>query len=168
MKTVLISFILYSLIGTILHFLYKLTNKNIAVAIFSSVNESVWEHIKILLTPILLVNTIKYVMGYQKNYFIALFLELFLAISLIIILYKLKKYFYGDKKSYLNVLIFYVTSFICALVGHVVRNIYIPSVLNIYAIFLCLIIFLMYITFTIFPLKCSLFKDPVNGTYGIS
>lgn len=154
--------------GTLLHFLYKLTNKNIAIAIFSSVNESIWEHIKILLTPIMFISTIKYVLGYQKNYFIALFAELFIAILLIIILYQLKQHFYKDKKDYLNILIFYITAFICATVGYNIRKISIPNIINIYAIFFCLIIFLMYITFTIFPIKCYLFKDPITKKYGIS
>ena len=47
----LIGFIFISIVGTLLHFTYELSNHNKYVALFSAVNESTWEHIKIALTP---------------------------------------------------------------------------------------------------------------------
>ena len=37
-----------SLLGTLLHFLYEWTGKSPLVAPFSGVNESTWEHMKLL------------------------------------------------------------------------------------------------------------------------
>ena len=39
------------LLGSFLHFTYDLSNHNKTVALFSAVNESTWEHIKLGLTP---------------------------------------------------------------------------------------------------------------------
>lgn len=51
----LLSGILFSLIfGTLLHFFYEWSGENAFVALFSPVNESVWEHLKMLFFPILL------------------------------------------------------------------------------------------------------------------
>lgn len=48
----LISGILFTIIlGTLLHFFYEWSNGNPFVALFSPVNESVWEHLKLLFFP---------------------------------------------------------------------------------------------------------------------
>ncbi|MBO5785694.1 MAG: hypothetical protein J6R45_00060 [Clostridia bacterium] len=47
-------FLFVSALGVFLHFLYDLTGENRLAALFSGVNESVWEHIKLLYFPLLL------------------------------------------------------------------------------------------------------------------
>lgn len=46
--------IFVSLLGTLSHFFYDWSGKNPAAGLFSPVNESVWEHIKLLFFPMLL------------------------------------------------------------------------------------------------------------------
>ncbi len=48
------------ILGTLLHFTYKLSGENIIVASFSAINESVWEHLKLLYFPMLLTLIIGY------------------------------------------------------------------------------------------------------------
>lgn len=40
--------------GSLLHFVYDLTGENPFVGVFVPVNESVWEHLKLLLLPVFL------------------------------------------------------------------------------------------------------------------
>ena len=47
-------FVFATALGTILHFLYDWVGENIAVAPFSAINESTWEHMKILFFPMLI------------------------------------------------------------------------------------------------------------------
>ena len=47
-------FAVTSLLGTLLHFLYDWLGKSVWVAPFSGVNESTWEHMKLLFWPMLL------------------------------------------------------------------------------------------------------------------
>ncbi|PHV69972.1 hypothetical protein CS063_12555 [Sporanaerobium hydrogeniformans] len=49
--------------GTLLHFVYKWTGQNIFVSFFAPVNESTWEHLKLLITPILLFAIGEYILG---------------------------------------------------------------------------------------------------------
>ena len=58
-KEFLIDIVAISIIGTLLHFLYEFSGKNFLVAIFSAVNESVWEHIKIAVIPTYIVALVK-------------------------------------------------------------------------------------------------------------
>ena len=66
----LISIIVISLVGTLLHFLYDISKHNKFVGIFAAVNESTWEHIKIALTPTFIWGLIDgYIYGVNPNYF---------------------------------------------------------------------------------------------------
>lgn len=167
MKEILLPFLIYSVMGTILHFTYNLSKKNIVVGMFSSVNESVWEHIKLLLTPIFFYNMFLYVMKYQNNYFIKLLVELLVAIIFIIVLYKIKIVIYKDKKPFINILIFYFTAFICSLVGYLISNYNIPNWINLISIIGVMIIYVMYMVYTVCPPRKSIFKDPITNCYGI-
>ena len=55
--------------GTILHFLYNWTGGSILVAPFSGVNESTWEHMKLLFWPLFLFALVQRLFFKdQKNY----------------------------------------------------------------------------------------------------
>ena len=48
------------ILGTILHFTYEWFNYNVMVGLFSAVNESVWEHLKLLFYPMFFISIIGY------------------------------------------------------------------------------------------------------------
>ena len=50
----IIGIIFVIITGTLFHFLYNWTDKNFIVGLFTPVNESVWEHMKLLFFPMLL------------------------------------------------------------------------------------------------------------------
>jgi hypothetical protein len=59
------------LVGSGLHFLFDWTRHNRFVAIFSAVNESYWEHIKIAIWPVLLLQVVLFSLGgYQYLSFV--------------------------------------------------------------------------------------------------
>ena len=76
----LIGFIFTSIGGIILHYLYDLTNLTL-VAPFSGVNESTWEHIKLVIAPTFLWLIIEYHFYYMNpNLFFARFIGLLVMI----------------------------------------------------------------------------------------
>lgn len=52
-KYTLIGIVFSMTAGVLLHFLYEWTGRNPVVGAFSPVNESVWEHLKLLFFPVL-------------------------------------------------------------------------------------------------------------------
>ena len=56
-------FLFTSAAGTLLHFLYEWSGKNSIVGAFSAVNESTWEHMKLLFVPLLLTALVSMVFG---------------------------------------------------------------------------------------------------------
>ena len=105
-----IGFIVISIVGTLLHFLYEISGHNKVVAIFAAVNESTWEHIKIALTPTFLwglLDGFKY--GTSPNYFIAKSASLLVIVFLIPIIFY--TYTAITKKAVLwfDIIYFYIT-----------------------------------------------------------
>ena len=63
----ILSAIFTIVLGTILHFTFKWSNKNPLVGSFSAVNESTWEHLKLLFFPMLITTIIGYFL-YRRIY----------------------------------------------------------------------------------------------------
>lgn len=59
LKTNLFRFIFISVLGVLLHFTYEWSGDNAVVGLFSAVNESTWEHLKLLFFPFLLLTILE-------------------------------------------------------------------------------------------------------------
>lgn len=164
---ILLLFLIYSLFGTMLHFTFKLSKNNIVVGIFSAINESVWEHIKILLTPIFITSFITFITKSYYNFFILL-VELVASIALIIIFYEIKTAIFQDKYGFINVMSFYIVSLIVAFLHFALKDVEVSNIGNGLSFIMVIVIFAMYLTLSIFSPKHKYFKDPVTGTYGIN
>ena len=56
--------------GTLLHFVYEWSGESLFVGIFSPINESVWEHLKLLFFPMSVWILIGYfIFGKNEHYF---------------------------------------------------------------------------------------------------
>ena len=67
-----VGIVIISLFGTLAHFLYDISKHNKILGLFTAVNESTWEHIKIALTPTILWSLVDgYIYGRDPNYFLA-------------------------------------------------------------------------------------------------
>ena len=53
-KYMVIGIIFVSILGTFLHFLFEWSGRNVLVGLFTPVNESIWEHTKLLFFPMLI------------------------------------------------------------------------------------------------------------------
>ena len=103
-------FLFVSIIGTLLHFTYDLSTQNLAVALFSAVNESVWEHMKLFFFPVVFFALIEYFFwGKQNKHFWSIkFRGVVLGIVLNIVLYYLISGAFGISALWVDVALFYV------------------------------------------------------------
>lgn len=165
----IIGIIFISLIGTLLHFTYELSNHNKVVALFSAVNESTWEHIKIALTPTFIWTLYDgAVYGIYNNYFIAKTANLLVIIFLIPILFYTYKIFTKKSKLPIDIIIFYITIITSSLVFKYILNLKdLPYYITYISLVLMFIIFGFYMTLTLLPIKNFLFKDPITNNYGL-
>lgn len=165
----LIGFIFISIVGTLLHFTYELSNHNKYVALFSAVNESTWEHIKIALTPYFVWSLVDlYFYGNLNNYFFAKLVGVLSIVIIIPIIFYTYQIFTKKPILFIDIITFYVTIFLGQYFSYLSLNMNdVPHFINYLSIILLTIIFGIYITATIMPIKNFLFKDPLTNKYGI-
>lgn len=165
-----VGFFVISIIGTILHFTYELSNGNLIVATFSAVNESVWEHLKIAVMPVFIWTIVElFLLKYRPdNLWIALLSKIITNMVLIVVLFYASLLITKAHNTVISILIFYFSILIGQIIGIKVINMKKVNV-NIEEIskYVVIIIFLLFIFFTFLPPKASIFKDEVTQTYGV-
>ncbi len=158
-----------SLGGTLLHFLYEWTNGSLLAAPFSGVNESTWEHMKLLFFPMFLFALVqsRFFRDREDFWCIKLTGTLY-GLVLIPILFYTYNGAFGRSPDWLNITIFFVS----AAAGYLLENrrfrqenVRCPFPKLAFAL-LCLI-GAAFVLFTFVPPEIPLFADPVTGTYGI-
>ena len=165
----LFGFAFTALGGTLLHFLYEWLGEAVWIAPFSGVNESTWEHMKLLFWPMFIFLIIE--SFFFRDY------ESFLSVKLCgtllgLLLIPIIFYTYNGavKKSpdWLNIAIFFISAAIAYAYetrrlnrGDVRCRSPLAS-----AIALSLIA-LLFVIFTFNTPRLGIFKDPITGNYGI-
>ena len=106
----IIDIIMVSLLGTLLHFTYELSGKNFVVGIFSAINESVWEHLKLLFWPLFLVSFIEYFLLYSQknNFWLSRLLSLLIGVITILTLHYTITGIVGKNIGIGNIIIYYI------------------------------------------------------------
>ena len=164
----IISVIVISIVGTLSHFLYDISNHNKVVGLFAAVNESTWEHIKIALTPTLLWGFIDgFIYGSNPNYFLAKFASLFIIIILMPALYYGHKAIIKKEIFILDIISFYIVILASQYIFYLLLKIDAVPYISKYAS--CIGTFLLfggYMIHTLMPAKSFLFKDPLTNKYG--
>lgn len=171
LKTQIIIIVICLILGTLLHFTYDWSGENSFVGTFSAVNESVWEHLKLLFYPMLILGIIEYffVKDIANNYIEAKTIGIFVAISLVVISFFTYTGILGVNFFILDILIFIVSIILGELVAYKLMkrenesNIKTKILAGIILIFLLL----SFIICTFNPPEVNLFRDPTTGTYGI-
>ncbi len=164
----IIGIIFICLIGTLLHFTYELSHHNKYVAIFSAVNESTWEHIKICMSPTLLWSIYE-IIKYGFNY-IFLFAKSICLLSIILLIPILfYSYTFFTKKAILiiDIICFFITVTCSQFIFKYFINLNISSTIAYLSIVLLIIELVAYFILTFKPFKNILFKDPITKKYGI-
>ena len=164
----IISIIVISVVGTISHFSYDISRHNRVVGLFSAVNESTWEHIKIALTPTLSWSLIDgYIFGMNANYFFAKFTSLFVIIVLMPSLYYGHKAIIKKELFVLDIISFYIVIIVSQCTFHLLLNVNnTPHIIRYLSCLGTFILFGGYMIHTLMPAKSFLFKDPLTNKYG--
>ena len=148
--------------GTILHFLYDWTNESIWVSPFSGINESTWEHMKLLYWPLFLFALIQRpFFKRQENFWCVKLAEILLGLALIPVLFYTYNGAFGKSPDWVNIAIFYLTA---ALVFLFERRAFKKGRLQCQypqlAFSAICIIGLLFVVFTFVPPRLPLFQDP--------
>lgn len=117
--------ILFTIIlGTLLHFTYDWSDRNTLVGLFSAVDESTFEHLKLLLTPFFIYTFIeKAVFSPQsRNYYISKFVGVLCGIILIPILFYSYTALLGRNYLLIDILIFIISVIVSFCVSNTIQK----------------------------------------------
>ena len=160
------------IIGTLVHFLYNLLGESILVGLFAPVNESVFEHSKLILWPMILLWTVYYMVRGKmyavdaNRWFSSALVALLTALFLMPMLYYFYTGAFGIEVIWVDILIFAITVSLSQLLGlHYYMHGKPISKIWVWIIFAALVILFAVLTFV--PPQLPLFQDPLSGTYGI-
>ena len=105
----LLGFGVTALGGTLLHFLYDWTEKSAWIAPFSGVNESTWEHMKLLFWPTFLFAVMQSLFFKERSDFWCVKLAgTLLGLTLIPVLFYTYNGVIGKSPDWLNITIFFI------------------------------------------------------------
>lgn len=155
--------------GVLLHFLYDWTGQSLPVALFSAVNESIWEHIKLLYVPL----TVYAFIGARAlaeefpAFWCAKLWSTLAGLVTIPLLYYTYTGALGLSADWFNIFIFFVAAAVAFLLDthllHHAPPCRYPKAAQ--AALLAVGVLLAMLTF--FPPHLPLFRDPLTGGYGI-
>lgn len=159
-------FLFTSLAGTLLHFVYDWSGQGVLAALISPVNESIWEHMKLLYYPMVVFSLVEnhYVGSIVPNFWCRKLLGLLVGLSLIPGLYYLYTGIFGVSLSWVDVSIFFLAAAAAFWVETRTASLPCHSRLAIAGIVL---IGVLFVALTFFPPHIPLFQDPIRGGYGI-
>lgn len=163
-------FIFVGIMGVLLHFLFDITGQSVIVAPFAAVNESVWEHIKILFFPMLVFAFIqgRFIGKEYGNFWCVKLAGTVLGVLLIPVLYYTIIGIFGAVPDWINILMFYVTAAIVYITEtKLLKNNRLNCKSPKTAVTVLLLIALTLSALTFFPPHIPLFEDPITKTYGI-
>ena len=156
-------------VGTILHFLYDWTGGSILVSPFSGVNESTWEHMKLLVWPLFLFALVQRLFFRDhENYWCVKLAEILLGLLLIPVLFYTYNGVFGKSPNWINIAIFYISVLLVFLFEWwACRNDQLQCKHPRIALATICLIGVLFVVFTFAPPQIPLFQDPLTGTYGI-
>ena len=164
----LMGFAVTALFGTLLHFLYEWTGGAAPVAPFSGVNESTWEHMKLLFWPMLLFAVAEsFFFRDREDFWCVKLRGTLLGLALIPLLFYTYNGVIGKSPDWLNIAIFFVSAAVAYLYEARAFRKEAEDCSPRRAVAVLAAIALLFVIFTFRTPELAIFRDPVTGTYGI-
>lgn len=171
-KNKLLRFQIFSVIftwilGTILHFTYDWSNQNAIVGAFSAINESTWEHLKLLFFPMLITTIIGYFYlkpkEEYKNFLCAKTIGILVALVFVVIFFYTYTGVIGTNFAILDIGSFFVGVFLGEYTAYKLTN-HISECKDGLTIFILIVLFTCFVAFTYNAPHIGLFRNPLDWT----
>ena len=162
-------FIFTAVVGTLLHFLFDWTGGSVVAALFSAVNESIWEHMKLLFYPMVVFALIEYfVWGKDiESFWCIKLIGILVGLVLIPVVYYTYTGILGVKADWFNITIFFLATGIAFWVKtKLFQNGFVCPINLKWAFAVICMIAIVFTVLTFIPPHIPYFEDPITGSYG--
>lgn len=163
-------FIFVCILGTLTHFIFDWSTQNAFIGVFSPVNESVWEHLKMLFFPYLIWSIGEYfLLKKPENLFLSKLIGIIAGMLITVFIYYTYTGATGSESMIMDIFSFIVGVGAAFIISYAMmkngRNKSKPT--EIVSVMLLLAVAAVFIIFTFSPPMIPLFEDPKSFTYGI-
>lgn len=170
-KFELLGFVFCCILGTLSHFFYDWSGQNIIVGMFCPVNESVWEHLKLIYTPYFLWAIAEYfILGEKKiNLFFSKFTGAISGMLTILFIHYTYTGATGNESMIADIISFFAGVAAAFIISYtIIKNTkYKGMASEIISLLLLIVTGGIFILFTFSPPLIPMFEDAVTKTYGI-
>ena len=156
--------------GTLLHFVYGWSNQSVIAAPFAAVNESTWEHMKLLFFPMFVFSFIeyRYIGKNHRNFWCVKLAGTLTGLILIPTLFYTYTGALGVSADWFNIAIFFIAAGAAYLLeAKLLKSESYRCKSPLVAFIVLCIIAAAFIVLTFVQPEIPLFKDPITNTYGI-
>ena len=162
-------FVFTSAAGTLLHFLYDWTGGSVLAAPFSAVNESTWEHMKLMYFPMLIFALIQSrFFRERKDFWCVKLAGIATGLTLIPVLFYTLGGIFGSTPDWVNIAIFFISAAVAFIVeARLFKRETVPCKSPLLALAVIILIGVLFVVFTFAPPQIALFQDPISGSYGV-
>ncbi|MDD2960017.1 MAG: DUF6512 family protein [Lachnospiraceae bacterium] len=160
----LIGIVFTIVLGFLLHFVYEWLGYNQFVALFSAVNESTWEHLKLLFFPYILYAILEYISIGNKysNFVTAKCISVICGLVIIPVLFYAYTTIIGTNYFILDISIFIIAVIVSYIISYnILKNTTLK--INSICILILVLICISFFQFTFDPPNYFLFLDPVSN-----
>lgn len=164
LKTFLSRFLFISVLGVLLHFTYEWSGDNPIVALFSAVNESTWEHLKLLFFPMLLLTIIELLFTEKRqlpsNYLFARTIGILSGMAFIVIAFYTLTGVFAKLPDAVNITLYFLGVFLALCIENKINR---GNRQNhsAFAAIILLALTIAFFVFTKYPPSIGLFANPV-------
>lgn len=164
LKTFLSRFLFISVLGVLLHFTYEWSGDNPIVALFSAVNESTWEHLKLLFFPMLLLTIIELLFTEKSqlpsNYLFARTIGIISGMAFIVIAFYTLTGVFAKLPDAVNITLYFLGVFLALCIENKINR---GNSQNhsAFAAIILLALTIAFFVFTKYPPSIGLFANPV-------
>jgi hypothetical protein len=162
------------LVGSLLHFTFELSGSWKPLGIISAVNESVWEHLKLVFWPAIFWTIIEFFFVRRKakdtspNFTLAKAIGAYIMPLVIVAIFYSYTAFTGDSILAVDLLSFVIAVVIGQIVSYKLwSSLRLSSVVNWLGLAMLVIGALLFVVFTFYTPAVGIFQDPVTSGYGI-
>lgn len=166
----LAGFLFVGAAGTLLHFVYDWSGEAPFAAAFSAVNESTWEHMKLLFVPYFLFTMVQFLVLADplRNFLAAKGAALLVGLIAIPVLFYTLTGAFGETPDWVNIAIFFLADALTFLTSHALlrRGNLRGGAWQLAGFLLLWLLAFAFVLCTFRPPHLPLWRDPVTGLYG--
>ena len=169
-KIKIIAVFIIFILSFISHFMYDILRYNIFSILFP-VNESIWEHMKLISTPVLIFSIFEYIIYKKKdiefnNFILSYSISIIIGILFYLIIYLPIHYIFGHSLL-VAIIILFITFILLEYISYYIMNYKNIKYSNIIGFSIIIFIYIIFGYLTYNPPLIDLFYDTSKNIYGI-